>query len=226
MADKLVDSATRAAGATPTVSALFRTRATIQKSSVAIEYQDRRITYDELMDRVERLTSVLASHGLQRGDRLALLSRNRPEYLEIELAAGNLGVITACLNWRLSTRELTYCVELVSPKLVIAEHDLMSNLDQSASAGRATILLGETYEQLLKQHEAPAPVDKAEPEDGLVILYTSGTTGLPKGAIISHRAMVARSMAFEGEPVDQAMLEAELNRLTQPPAISTPRSAS
>ena len=62
--------------------------------------------------------------GLQRGDRVALLSRNRPEYFEIELAAANLGVITACLNWRLSPRELTYCVELVSPRLLVVEPDL------------------------------------------------------------------------------------------------------
>jgi fatty-acyl-CoA synthase len=62
---------------------------------------------------------MLASRGLVRGDRVALLSRNRPEYFEIELAAANLGVITACLNWRLSERELIYCVDLVSPKLVI-----------------------------------------------------------------------------------------------------------
>ena len=54
---------------------------------------------------------MLASRGLVRGDRVALLSRNRPEYFEIELAAANLGVITACLNWRLSERELIYCVD-------------------------------------------------------------------------------------------------------------------
>jgi acyl-CoA synthetase (AMP-forming)/AMP-acid ligase II len=87
------------AGATPTVGELFRARAQIQRSSPAIEYQERQISYGELLDRADRLTSVLASHGLVRGDRVALLSRNRPEYLEVELAAANLGVITACLNW-------------------------------------------------------------------------------------------------------------------------------
>jgi acyl-CoA synthetase (AMP-forming)/AMP-acid ligase II len=187
------------AGATPTVGELFRARAQIQRSSPAIEYQERQISYGELLDRADRLTSVLASHGLVRGDRVALLSRNRPEYLEIELAAANIGVVTACLNWRLSKRELAYCVELVSPKLLIAEQDLAAGLDGLAGDGRKLIEIGDGYERLLRQHSGRAPPAVVDPEDGLVILYTSGTTGLPKGAVISHRAMVARALVFSSE---------------------------
>ena len=142
---------------------------------------------------------MLASHGLRRGDRVALLSRNRPEYIEIELAAANLGVITACLNWRLSPRELTYCVELVSPKLVIVEPDLAGNLPLAASKRQQTIEIGPQYERLLQQQADRAAPVVAEPEDGLVILYTSGTTGLPKGAVISHRAMIMRALVFTSE---------------------------
>jgi acyl-CoA synthetase (AMP-forming)/AMP-acid ligase II len=194
-----VKSPTELAGATPTVGELFRTRARIQKSLPAIEYQDRLISYGELLDRVERLTGVLAARGLVRGDRIALLSRNRPEYLEVELAAANLGVITACLNWRLSERELAYCIELVSPKLLIAEQDLTANLGNRGTGGRELIVIGDAYEHLLRQQSAPSRPIVADPEDGLVILYTSGTTGLPKGAVISHRAMVARALVFSSE---------------------------
>ena len=112
-----------AAGSGPTVGELFRSRAQIQPTDTAIEYQGRQLSYGQLLNRVERATAMLAASRLGRGDRVALLSRNRPEYIEIELAAANLGVITACLNWRLSPRELAYCVELVSPKLVIVEPD-------------------------------------------------------------------------------------------------------
>jgi acyl-CoA synthetase (AMP-forming)/AMP-acid ligase II len=185
------------AGSGPTVGELFRSRAKVQPTSVAIEYLGRNISYGELLARVERAAAMLAANGLQRGDRVALLSRNRPEYLEIELAAANLGVITACLNWRLSPRELTYCVELVSPKLVIVEPDLRVNL--AAGGPWKTLELGPSYERLLQQqadHEAPVA---ARSEDGLVILYTSGTTGLPKGAVVSHRAMIARSLVFSSE---------------------------
>src|ERR1700730_6859264 len=119
---------------------------------------------------------MLAASGLGRGDRVALLSRNRPEYIEIELAAANLGVITACLNWRLSPRELAYCVELVSPKLVIVEPDLAGNLATPEEDPLQILEIGPSYERLLQQQTYQAAPIFAEPEDGLVILYTSGTT--------------------------------------------------
>ena len=190
---------TQMAGATPTVGALFRARAQIEKSLPAVEYQGRQVSYGELLDRVDRLASVLASCGLVRGDRVALLSRNRPEYLEVELAAAHLGVITACLNWRLSKRELAYCIELVSPKLLIAEQDLTANFDGLAGDDRRLIAIGDEYEHLLRQQSGHSLPVVAGPEDGLVILYTSGTTGLPKGAVISHRAMIARALVFSSE---------------------------
>src|SRR4051812_27174663 len=185
------------AGSGPTVGELFRSRAKVQPTSVAIEYLGRNISYGELLARVERAAAMLAANGLQRGDRVALLSRNRPEYLEIELAAANLGVMTACLNWRLSPRELSYCVDLVSPKLLILEPEFGTpNTEQRLPK----IALGQEYDWLLAQQagQTPPPI-VADPEDGLVILYTSGTTGMPKGAIVSHRAMLARALVFTSE---------------------------
>jgi len=192
------DSPTAAAGTSTTLASLFHTRAAIQPLAIAIEYGDQRLTYGELSTRVRRAAAMLAAHGVRRGDRVALLSRNRPEYLEIELAAGHIGAITACLNWRLSQRELVYCIELVSPKLIIAEAELTAGLG-ACLGGLGVLHLGADYERALAGQEGDAPAVTAKPEDGLVILYTSGTTGLPKGAVISHRAMIARAMVFTSE---------------------------
>ena len=208
MAKPSVQEWVRTAGSAATVGALFRARADVCGSATAVEYRDRRISYRELLDRVDRVGAMLTSHGLTRGDRVAILSRNRPEYLEVELAAASLGVITACLNWRLSPRELSYCIDLVSPKLLIVEPDLAANVDLAAASLR-TISLGEEYERLITAYAGSAPPITAAPEDGLVILYTSGTTGLPKGAIISHRALVARALVYASElciPPDDAFV--------------------
>lgn len=181
-----------------TVGSLFRACAELHARSIAIEYRGRSMTYGELLDRVLRLTVVLAARGLKRGDRVGILSRNRPEYLEVELAAANLGVITACLNWRLSGRELAYCIELVSPSLLIVEADLASAIPP-ASRTSPVLEIGPDYENELARQHARPPRPQAQPEDGLVILYTSGTTGMPKGAVISHRAMVMRALVFTSE---------------------------
>ena len=190
-------SAQASAGTIATVGELFGACARLHARSIAIEYRDRHISYGELHDRVGRATAMLAAQGLQRGDRAALLSRNRPEYFEIELAAANLGVITACLNWRLSPRELSYCIDLVSPKLLIVEPDLAGSI--ASEAGRTRIEIGAQYEQLMARQDGRIVPMTVQPEDGLVILYTSGTTGLPKGAVISHRAMIMRALVFTSE---------------------------
>ncbi len=70
-----------AAGSGATIGELFRSRAQIQLTDTAIEYQGRTISYGQLLSRVDRATAMLAAHGLRRGDRVALLSRNRPEYI-------------------------------------------------------------------------------------------------------------------------------------------------
>ena len=78
------------------------------------------LTYAGLNDRVNRLANGLARRGLQRGDRVCLLSKNRGDYLELILAAAKLGVILACQNWRQITTELRPCIGLVSPKCTAA----------------------------------------------------------------------------------------------------------
>ena len=109
---------TRAAAAL-TVDAAFRERAAAHPARIALVQDERRISYAELQDRVDRLCLGLLRLGVQRGDRIAVLSENRFEYVEVLLAAAHIGAIVACQNWRLSAAELEHCLRLVGPRVVI-----------------------------------------------------------------------------------------------------------
>ena len=191
------------------VGELFRARARIRPAALAVVDGERSLTYAELDARVDRLAQGLAGLGIARGDRVALLTRNCLEYVEVELAAGRLGAITAAQNWRLADRELSHCLNLVAPKVIILAPEFLATLERIDVPAAKRVVLGEDYERLLARSPERAPSLALQPEDGLVILYTSGTTGLPKGAMISHRAMVARAMVYASElrvPADNTFL--------------------
>jgi fatty-acyl-CoA synthase len=195
MTDNSKPKSLTASAAALTIADLFVHQVRQSKDHIALECGDLRWTYRELNERVNRLANGLAARGIGRGDRVAILSENRAEYIEFELAAAKLGAILACQNWRQSDSELQYCIQLVSPKLVVTS-DRFTEVAARIGHGVAdTLALGDAYESLLAQSDAAEPDrSQLDPEDGLIILYTSGTTGLPKGALISQRAMVARSM--------------------------------
>ncbi|HYD76580.1 class I adenylate-forming enzyme family protein [Ramlibacter sp.] len=182
-----------------TVAGLFAQRVRSQPDAPALQSADRTLSYAQLADRVARLAGALRARGLQRGDRLALWSENRPEYIEIELAAAQLGLVVACLNWRLSPEEQRHCIALVEPAACIVSPRYAPALAALELGLPQVLELGPAFEALCES-AAPVPPDPAlDAEDGLVILYTSGTTGLPKGALVSQRAMVARAMVFAAD---------------------------
>jgi fatty-acyl-CoA synthase len=176
-----------------TVAGLFRQRARLCPAAIAIEEGAARLSYAQLERRVNRAAHLLASMGVGRGDRIALLSENRREYPEIQLAAALCGAMLAALNWRLAEPELRHCVVLVTPRLLVASPRHAERL-AAVAPGLPLLRLGDDYEAALAAaSDRPAP-DLAAADDGLLILYTSGTTGLPKAAVISHRTEIARAM--------------------------------
>lgn len=175
-------------GAGATVYGLVASRANAVPDALAIVDGDLRLSYRQLLDRVDAFAADFAQRGLGRGDRVALLSENRHEYTVAQLACAKLGLIAACQNWRLSPAELRHCLELVMPSLILAS---------PRYAELANDISGAIPVAPIDTLGAGVPTSCiAEPEDGLLIIYTSGTTGLPKAAVISHRAEIARMCAL------------------------------
>ena len=179
-----------------TVASLFASHARALGDAPAVV--DARVawSYRELRERASRLAGHLRGRGVGAGDRIAILSHNRAEYLEVFLAAGWIGAIVACQSWRLAAPELTHCLDLVAPALLIASPEEAARL-----AGRAEpqLILGDAYETALAAAPPLDEPDPLDPEAPLLVLYTSGTTGLPKGAVISHRAEIARNLVMRAE---------------------------
>src|SRR5688572_21771727 len=100
------------AGRMPGLARAFQDRVRSKPDSIAVEQGARQLSYGELDLRVNRLANGLLARGVKTGDRVAILSENRFEYLELKLAAAKLGVGVACQNWRQAAPELEYCLKL------------------------------------------------------------------------------------------------------------------
>ena len=179
-----------------TVYSLFHAQVRRNRDAIAIEYKELALSYAALNEQVCRLASVFADYGVTRGDRVAIVSENRPEYIVAQLACGMTGAIIACQNWRLSADELQHCISLVDPVLIICSARHANNLEKLDIGDLQIINFDDTYTAMMERAAQAIPCANLDPEDGMVILYTSGTTGLPKGALISHRAQIARMCAF------------------------------
>ena len=182
-----------------TIGGLFAARARSDAAGVALINGGRRLTFAELNERANRLAHVLAGEGIRRGDRVGILARNGAAWVELELAAAKLGAIVAAQNWRLAPPELEHCIRLAEPRAMLVAEAYAGTLAGLGVHVPQTIMLGNDYETRLARADAREPPEVAEPEDPLVILYTSGTTGLPKGAVVSHRAFIARALVFTTE---------------------------
>src|SRR5579875_1233920 len=169
---------------------------------VAFKFEDRQLTFAELDRRVTRLANALHQRGVRQGDRVAVLMTNRLEVVESYLAGCRLGAIVVPVNFRLVADEISYIMEDSDSAALIVDSGLaeLAGKVRSRVEVAACLVTGgaeadagagaEAYETALgAAGDEPLLVDVAE-SDPAFIMYTSGTTGRPKGAVLSHFNLV------------------------------------
>jgi long-chain acyl-CoA synthetase len=152
--------------------------------SVALGSDARRSTFRQLHDRVAGLAAALSGHGFERGDRLALLLPNEPEYLELVYACSWVGIIAVPVNARSSVVEIDRVLADASPRGIIRHSSLPA---PTADAPWQWVLDQESLDTA--GTSGPDPI--YDPEAVLALIYTSGTTGRPKGVTLTHANILA-----------------------------------
>ncbi len=154
---------------------------------------DYRYTFQEANSRANCFAAFLAAHGIRRGDRIAVLAKNNEHAVCALYGAAKIGVVTVLLNFRLSGPELTYILNDCGAALLLYDADFGAVVEQiRGQIPVATFLRkgGEgadpEFEAALAQGSAAEPDIQGGGDDPCVIMYTSGTTGKPKGAVLSH----------------------------------------
>ncbi len=185
-----------------TLDAMFRRAFSLYADRTAVSWAEGRRSYAELRDRAWRLANALHKLGYRRGDTIAVLSETQPEYIECYAAMAALGVTVATLNVRLHPTELMACLRKSKPVGLLVSGTLAAvaeKLRGDAPEIRHWIAFGQVpgfhdYEQLLSTSHPAEPLRVAQGSDIHNILFTSGTTGQPKGALISQQAAATRGL--------------------------------
>jgi acyl-CoA synthetase (AMP-forming)/AMP-acid ligase II len=179
----------------------------------AFTYFDRTWTWSQWNDRVRRLAGALKQRGITRGDVVAFLDKNHPACVELTLAAASLGAANAIINFRLAADELDYVINDSDAKLLIVGAELTAGVDKIRDklTNVETIITvtpeggdGDEYEALLADATPVDRSDDVEPDDVCIIMYSSGTTGRPKGVELTQANLIAHTVnAHEGFEFDE-----------------------
>ena len=165
----------------------------------AVHFAGHDISYGAMDGRVRRLAAMLQRElGVAKGDRVAHLGYNSPELLELLFACARLGALLVPLNWRLAPPEHAWILQNCSPKAILAEADFYAHLDglhpelpglRKLAYGPAPGADWQSYGELLDTAPADVAAQRGSLADPVTIVYTSGTTGRPKGTVLTQEAI-------------------------------------
>lgn len=181
---------------------LLRHSAQSHPHVIAVDDGQNQWTYAELASRVEVLRAGLDAHGIGRGDRVAVMAKNRADFVALYFAVPGLGATLIPLNWRLGTGELACILGDADARCVIAEQDFADVLENDLThAPRERFLWGAARKgwrpfDALLEHAHAAPTVEGSADEVCIQMYTSGTSGQPKGALLTHRNCVSMTLAW------------------------------
>jgi long-chain acyl-CoA synthetase len=187
-----------------TLGDVARKGARIHAGREAVVFEGTRLTYRELDLRVNRLANALQRLGVTRGERVAVLAENTHKVLEVYLGAAKAGLVTVPLNVRLAPEELRQILDDSEAALVLAG-DGYEETAARLRAGAKTVrtwggldreVAGLEYEALLREAPDTDPAVPVDEEDLAILMYTGGTTGMPKGVMLSHRNVLSAAMCL------------------------------
>ncbi|WP_020126685.1 long-chain-fatty-acid--CoA ligase [Streptomyces sp. 303MFCol5.2] len=169
----------------------------------AILCEGRTLTYGQLHRESNRIAHALRAAGLTPGDRVAYLGKESEHYYEILFACAKSGTVLVPVNWRLTAPEVGHILQDSGTRLLFLEDEFATVVDGMPTAPpRTVVALGERLAAWKAPHPDTEPPDTATPDTPVAQLYTSGTTGLPKGVVLAHRSFFAIRDALASEGLD------------------------
>lgn len=173
------------------IGQVLASRATLQGEKVGFIHNEVQLTFAEMNARANSFAQYLQENGLQAGDKIALLCKNNEHVVATFFGAAKLGIITVVLNYRLQGAELQYIVEHSDAKLLVHDEAFQEVVQQLPITAISTAKLQGIYAEVAQE-----PVYVTHDHEPILMMYTSGTTGKPKGAMLSHINLQAASIGL------------------------------
>lgn len=157
----------------------------------------KRYTFSEMNERVNQCAHFLRKIGIKPGERIGLLCKNNEDFITVFFAAAKIGAITIPINWRLTANEIKFILQDSSSSMLIYDSDFANVIEQlKRMAPLQKYLDTDRIEECIASCLTEEPAIESGDDDVILIMYTSGTTGKPKGAMISHQNLYAASVGL------------------------------
>jgi long-chain acyl-CoA synthetase len=187
------------------IADIIRTEGTDRAPRTALEYEGRSITFGELDRRSSRVANALRSAGVGAQDTVAFVDKNGPEYFEVAFGIAKLNAINVGVNWRLTPAEMRHIINDAQAKVVVVGPEFVPHIkaiEPDLETVSTIVVLGEhdrwtSYEAWLADQTEADPNVVPAPDDVAFLIFTSGTTGLPKGAMMTQQGFFAAFSALD-----------------------------